>query len=669
MWIELALVLLVGGLAVLPALRVAGRARWACLLPLAAGLLAAVYGYLQWNANSSGLLADRSAEPPDHRPIEVSSSGFVSSRTCRACHPRQYATWHRSYHRTMTQVATPESVLGDFHNVRYPLHGSEFHLSRHADRFWVDIRQGDARPGKRERREVVMTTGSHHLQFYWLATGKDRVLDKLPLAYLLSEDRWVPIDSTFLRPPSRHSSLETGQWNSNCIHCHTTHGQPGFRFTREGSLQRSDIEAIDTRVGEFGISCEACHGPAEQHVQVARNPWRRYRLHLGLNDPAHITHPEKVSSPLSSQICGQCHSIALPRSDQDLHSLLVHGFNFRAGDDLHDATHSDRFVVQTSLSEPFLRKTLRDDPDFLDSRFWSDGMVRVVGREYNGLIESPCYTHLDESKGVMSCLSCHQMHPAPADPRSLDEWADDQLKIGMRGDQACTQCHTQLADADQVEQHTHHRFASAGSRCYNCHMPYTTYGLLKAVRSHTISTPSVQESLETGRPNACNHCHVDKTLAWSAEHLEQWYGLSRPSLGREQQQVAASVLWATQGDAGQRALAAWSLGWDAAQQAAGTDWIAPYLATLMRDPYDAVRYIAYHSLRTIPDYQHIRYDYVRPEDVATVPDQLLTRWNEAPGRRAVARDELLIGSDGKLDVDALKRLIDQRNLRPVLLNE
>ena len=28
---------------------------------------------------------------------------------------------------------------------------------------------------------------------------------------------------------------------------------------------------------------------------------------------------------------------------------------------------------------------------------WSDGMVRVSGREYNGLINSPCFKHDDES--------------------------------------------------------------------------------------------------------------------------------------------------------------------------------------------------------------------------------------------------------------------------------
>ena len=51
------------------------------------------------------------------RPIQLEGDGYVSSQTCQACHPSQYASWHRSYHRTMTQVATPETVVARFDGV------------------------------------------------------------------------------------------------------------------------------------------------------------------------------------------------------------------------------------------------------------------------------------------------------------------------------------------------------------------------------------------------------------------------------------------------------------------------------------------------------------------------------------------------------------------------
>ena len=45
------------------------------------------------------------------RPVEVAEGGYVSSGTCKACHPSQYESWHGSFHRTMTQIAAPEIEL------------------------------------------------------------------------------------------------------------------------------------------------------------------------------------------------------------------------------------------------------------------------------------------------------------------------------------------------------------------------------------------------------------------------------------------------------------------------------------------------------------------------------------------------------------------------------
>ena len=39
------------------------------------------------------------------RPIQVARDGYITSNTCRACHPSQYASWHGSWHRTMAEGA------------------------------------------------------------------------------------------------------------------------------------------------------------------------------------------------------------------------------------------------------------------------------------------------------------------------------------------------------------------------------------------------------------------------------------------------------------------------------------------------------------------------------------------------------------------------------------
>src|SRR5436309_589006 len=113
------------------------------------------------------------------RPVQVESDGYVSSRRCRACHPSQYATWYGSYHRTMTQLATPEAVRANFDGVS--VSGVQPHamsLARRGHELWAEFDDpdwngnGDRPP--RITRQVVMLTGSHQQQVYWYPTGHNR---------------------------------------------------------------------------------------------------------------------------------------------------------------------------------------------------------------------------------------------------------------------------------------------------------------------------------------------------------------------------------------------------------------------------------------------------------------------------------------------------------------
>jgi hypothetical protein len=205
-------------------------------------------------------------------------------------------------------------------------------------------------------------------------------------------------------------------------------------------------------------------------------------------------------------------------------------------------------------------------------------------------------------------------------------------------------------------------------------MPYTTYGLLKTIRSHTVSSPSVRESVESGRPNACNLCHLDKSLAWTATSLESRQAGERlRPLTEEEQNISAAVLWALKGDAGQRAIVAQAMGWKPAQQASGTAWMTPILAQLLDDPYDAVRFIAARSLRSTPGFQSFAFDFVAPQKARYAAQLSAMRiWDDAGrGNRVPAanREALLLGPDGGLRVETMLRILKERNDRPVLLRE
>src|SRR5260221_2958056 len=336
--------------------------------------------------------------------------------------------------------------------------------------------------------------------------------------------------------------------------CNATTGRTSFD-TPLGS-QPPLTQTADTTAAQFGIACESCHGPAGEHARVNRSPARRYQLHLTGGADSTIVQPARLNARRASQICGQCHSFWEFSDPQAERRANVQGLPYRPGDELT----ATRFIVQptTNGDSPTMKAFLEEDPGFIRDIFWADGMVRATGREYNGLIESPCFKNAKDDARTLECSSCHTMHQTTDDTRSLAEWADDQLAPRAGGNEACTQCHTATAASGasrtlpaNLSAHTKHRPDSPGSSCYNCHMPYTTYGLLKTIRRHQISNPSVQATLATGRPNACNLCHLDKTLPWTADMLEKWYRTPQPSLADDEESVAASVLTLLKADAGQ----------------------------------------------------------------------------------------------------------------------
>lgn len=585
----------------------------------------------------------------EDRPVELATDGYLSSRTCQACHPDAYHSWHSSYHRSMTQLPTSETVIGDFDNATVTFHGRSYRLQREGDEYWAEY--DDPEAGKRfaldarVRRKIKLLTGSHHMQVYWVSPGDGRKLDMLPIVWLKEADRWIPRSASFIQPPTSRPDAESGRWNASCLICHATQEQPRWE----------SAEVMDTRVGEFGIACEACHGPGEEHVRIHSSPLTRYsgRLAGKLDDP--MVQPEKLDKGRASDVCGQCHSISTEITPEEHDRWRRRGKSFRPGDVLRET-----MIPVALTNRAFTHVLFGGDKDKEQGSYWSDGMVRVAGREFNGLLETPCHVH-GEGERKMTCFSCHELHPDKDSGRDLAEWADDQLKPGMRGNAACLQCHEDYRSG--LEGHTRHAADSAGSLCYNCHMPHTTYGLLKATRSHRLESPSVAASIATGRPNACNQCHLDRTLAWTAERLEEWYGIESPAVSGDEVDIPASALWALRGDAGQRALAAWSFGWEAALGISGSNWVAPILATLAADPYEAVRYIALRSLKRTPGFSEFDADHLQPEEeMAAVAERIVEIWREKNPEATV--DDRLI-----LRRDTLTRLLKSRDNRPVVIAE
>jgi hypothetical protein len=180
----------------------------------------------------AGFAASTSAVPePDviDRAIQIADAGYIGS-AAEACHPSEYATWHRSYHRSMTQVATRESVIADFENTTVTeVPGRPMSLERRGDGFWATLDDPDwdvrAGPKPRIERRIVMTTGStisKSIGHY--ATGRGR----LPASCRGVSHRRTPVGAAIdgANASAKFLFSETGSWNSTCIACHTTQGKP-----------------------------------------------------------------------------------------------------------------------------------------------------------------------------------------------------------------------------------------------------------------------------------------------------------------------------------------------------------------------------------------------------------------------------------------------------------
>jgi hypothetical protein len=556
------------------------------------------------------------AAPPPSKPGPSTGAEWVGSAACLPCHPGEYASFSRTYHRTMTQVASPSTVLAPLDGRPLRLEdGRIVRLERRGDEVWATLPDPDdviaGIPAPDVTRRVVLTTGSHREQAYWVPGRRAGDLRLVPFVWLVREGAFVARGEAFITPPGR--PLPPVRWASSCIACHAVAGEPRHDPERD---------VFDTRAAELGVACEACHGPGAAHVDRHRDPVTRYAQRAsGRPDPT-IIHPGRLLPERSGAVCGQCHAYAFPR-DED--GFWTDGYSraFRAGDLLEPSRTLITASNMGTRGAPVI-----DAP--ADALFWPDGAVRVGGREYNGLVESPCWQR-GEGERKMTCLSCHSMHGGePA----------GQIAKDRAGDRGCTSCH---AAAGYGPAHTRHAEGSAGSACVSCHMPKTSYALLSAVRSHRIDSPHTS-ALSGTKPNACNLCHLDRTLAWTARWLSDWYGQPPVTLAGDRAELASALRDGISGDAGLRALVADALGSDDAIAASGGGWRRALLEQMRRDPYAAVRFIAERSLRKLSALPPAT---LKPEQASA----------------------FAIGPNGEIEPERLRALIKARDERAVTIAE
>jgi hypothetical protein len=504
-------------------------------------------------------------------PRDLHGTPHTGAAQCARCHPDHAASFQRTFHRTMTQLASEQSVRGSFDGAPLDYFGVRARATRGPRNEFVIEYQGPDLP--LTRFVVDKTVGSRRYQQYVARRGDELV--RLPIAYHLEERRWFHMNGAFLTPdPQPEGALARAdyerhitRWNDNCIFCHNVGPNPGKRAATTGGVR------FDTQVAELGIACEACHGPGLGHARANTNPLRRYALHLGQQPDPSIVNPARLSQARSLDVCGRCHG---QRITDDVEAFLRRGDPFVPGDDL------------ALYSAPLWRDTTLHGEPMFTARFWPDGTPRLTAYEYQGTLQSRC-----AQRGELTCLSCHGMHEG--DPRG-------QIRPSKLGAAQCTQCHTQLTRDAAQRDHARHPAQTALPSCVDCHMPKLVYGVLDVHPSHRIELPDPARDAAAQRPDACTQCHVDQTRAWaSAQRDALWPRTPRntPPAATAWSEVETQLF---AGDPVERTLAAHALGHSTLPRPIARH-AALLLEVMQSDPYPAVRHLALRSLRALTDAQ------------------------------------------------------------------
>ncbi len=537
---------------------------------------------LLWSVAVVAGLAWTAADPDEWVEIDRKAAGLAGSKQCAACHPAQVERWRASYHRTMTQPASGAAVLAPFAGEVIDHLGFRATMTRgvgglpHVQVMPLDDEGREVGPALLDV-DVSLTVGSHRYQQYVARIdrgGGPGEMWRLPVAWHLGEARWIPMNAAFLEPEGQRGVADDylrhlSRWNDNCIMCHNTEPVPGQRDRADGAGPSGQVAGphwFASRVAEFGIACEACHGPAGGHLERQSSPARR--LLAGAGDPA-VAHPGRLGPRAESDVCGRCHG---NRIAADVATVLREGDGFLPGTEL--AAGSRPIFADSRIGGS-------DETPFAP-RFWPDGTPRLSAYEYQGLLQSPC--HLNGQAGGLGCNHCHDMH---------GERPNMQVRAGRDGAAACIDCHGALDPA--------HGGHGAAVDCQGCHMPRITYGLLEGMISHRISSPD--PGAWVGRhdqPDACTQCHVDRSRGWAAAQL--------PALGLKGKSVAGEAApeeaWASRvlldvygGDPVQRVLAIHALTRPGVPVPATIR--RPWLVDALEDEYPAVRWFAWRALRSV----------------------------------------------------------------------
>lgn len=450
------------------------------LFPLAIGVLLAAVAGIGWFLFSPApapvkpmLVSAPVAAPAQPQAVVAKTPAtMVDEQQCQGCHSEQVKDWQGSHHQLAMQAANAETVLGDFNNVTFKAEKETTRFSHSDSGFWVNTPGID---GKNADFKVAYTFGIAPLQQYLIEVGDGR-LQALGVAWDTEKNRWFhlyPGQGVNFKNPL-HWSKPSQNANFMCVECHTT----GFKRNFEAASN-----TFNSQWNSLGVGCQACHGPASNHVQWAGQ--KTDLIHHGFD----IDLKDK-NATVELETCARCHARRAPLGDG--------------------------FTVGKRLMDDYLPSALTRE------LYELDGKIKDEVFEHGSFLQSKMF-----DKGVR-CSNCHNPHST---------------ELKAPGNAVCLQCHntagkTSIEGVDgkglqaknyDSSEHTRHAMGQPGSQCVDCHMPGKFYMGNDFRHDHSFSIPNPERAQQLGTPDACLTCHPgkagDKVTAqfklWSASSAAQ----------------------------------------------------------------------------------------------------------------------------------------------------
>lgn len=318
--------------------------------------------------------------------------GFVGPEQCQECHRETYQSCLATAHYKTSRPVNETTIDGNFEPGSNVFQTSDpnmsFEMIHRGDQFLQRVHFFDW--SFEVPMEIIMGSSKMAQTYlYWHKEG----LYQHNVTHITDGNQWINSpgyidgDAAYARPiPER------------CLDCHMTY----FDFRGKKNHYTPDSLIL-------GVTCERCHGPAEQHVNHHReNPDAR--------EAVGITNPADLERQIQMEVCGQCHGGS--------RSLKGDALSFRPGDRLDDHYHppDDELDVKNSVH---------------------------TSNQLNRLSQSVCF-----QQSQMTCINCHNPHH--------NERGNQKLFSNR-----CMTCHESESDCGFFP----HEGVDFAENCVDCHMP------------------------------------------------------------------------------------------------------------------------------------------------------------------------------------------------------